>query len=73
MGRSCLQKAIYKTLISSHVILNVSMTKPMANPDTETGSRGTVKWPLFTLPLDLTFGSGFGTGRQLNLFEDPYQ
>jgi hypothetical protein len=49
------------------------MPKPMANPDPEAGSRGTVKWLLFTLPLDLISGSGFGTGRQLKLFEDPYQ
>jgi len=49
------------------------MKTPMANPDPEAGSSGTVKWPLFTLPLDLISGSGFGTGRQLKLFGDPYQ
>ena len=54
-------------------MLNVSGQTPMANPDPEAGSSGAVKWPLFTLPLALTSGSGFGTGRQLKLFEDPYR
>jgi len=64
---------MYKTLITSLVILNVSMQKPMTNPDPEAGSSGTVKWPLFTLPLDLNSGSEFGTGRQLKVSEDLYE
>jgi hypothetical protein len=49
------------------------MQTPMANPDQEAGYVGKIKWPLFTLPLDLTSGSGFGTGRQLKMFVDPHQ
>jgi hypothetical protein len=64
---------IYKTLITSHVILNVSTKTPMSNPDPEVGFSGRVKWPLLTLPLDLTSGSGFATGRQVKLFGNPYR